>query len=80
MYGLKTRICLRKTTELVTFENDLIEPVKNTKLRKIRNQFQKRLQQDNKTLKTSNKTVTFADKTNNIYEFTKEQYDKLLKN
>ena len=80
MYGLKTRIFLRKTTELVTFENDLIELVKNAKLRKIRNQFQKRLQQDNKTLKTSNKTVTFADKTNNIYEFTKEQYDKLLKN
>lgn len=69
---------MQRTKRLVTFKNNLIELVKNTKLQKIRNQFQKRIQPDSKTIKTPNQTVIFADKTNSKYKFTREQYDKLL--
>ena len=39
--------------ELVPFEKDLIALVKNVKFRKVKNQFQKKLQQDIKKIRTS---------------------------
>ena len=58
----------------------MIALVKNVKFRKVKNQFQKKLQQDIKMIRTSDKTMTFPDKTNNMYRLRKDQYNTLLNN
>ena len=79
-YGLKSPYSPRQVKELIPFENDLVELIRNIKFRKIRNTFQEKLKDDIKLIKDSHKTMTFADKTSNMYRLTKEQYDKLIMN
>ena len=71
-YGLRSTRCPGKVNELVPFEKDLIALVKNVKFRKVKNQFQKKLQQDIKMIRTSDKTMAFADKINNMYRLSKD--------
>ena len=67
--------------ELIRFENDLVELIRNIKFRKNRNTFQKKLdKEDMKLIKESNKTMTSADKTSNMYLLTQEQHDQLIIN
>ena len=66
--------------ELAPFQKGLIALVKNVKFRKVKLQFQKKLQQDIKMIRTSDKTMTFADKTGNMYKLSKDQYKTLLNN
>ena len=57
--------------ELIRFENDLVELIRNIKFRKNRNTFQKKLnKEDMKLIKELNKTMTSADKTSNMYQLT----------
>ena len=79
-YGLKSPYSPRQVKELIPFENDLVELIRNIKFRKIRNTFQEKLKEDMKLIKDSHKTMTFADKTSNMYRLTKEQHDKLILN
>ena len=58
--------------ELIPFEDDLIDLVKNIKFRKVRNNFQMKLHEDLKNVGSSKKTLTFADKTTNMYWLEKE--------
>ena len=51
--------------ELIPFENELVELMKNIKFRKIRNTFQEKLKEDIKLITESNKTKTSADKASN---------------
>ena len=74
-YGLKSPYSPRQVKELIPFENDLVELIRNIKFRKIRNNFQEKLKEDIKLIKKSNKTMTFVDKTSNMYRLTKEEYD-----
>ena len=78
-YGLKSENCPAQQTELVPFENDLINLIKEIKFREVKNDFQKKLSNDIKKITSSSKTVTPADKTSNMYRLEKEQYQKLLK-
>ena len=66
-YGLKPPYNPRQVKELIPFENDLMEFIRNIKFRKIRNTFQEKLKEDIKLTKDSHKTMTFADKTSNMY-------------
>ena len=50
----------------------MIALVKNVKFRKVKSQFQKKLQQDIKMIRTSDKTMAFADKVNNMYRLSKD--------
>ena len=79
-YGLKSPYIPRQVKELIPFENDLVELIRNIKFRKIRNTFQEKLKEDVKLIKDSFKTMTFADKISNMYRLIKEQYDKLIMN
>ena len=79
-YGLKSPYSPRQVNELIPFENDIVELIRNIKFRKIRNTFQEKLKEDIKLIKKSNKTITFADKTSNMYRLTKEEYDQLIMN
>ena len=51
--------------ELIPFENELVELMKNIKFRKIRNTFQEKLKEDIKLITESNKTKISADKASN---------------
>lgn len=53
--------------ELIPFVNDLMELIRNIKLRMIRNIFQEKLKKGTKLIKVSNKTMKSADKTSNMY-------------
>ena len=79
-HGLKSPCSPREVKELIPFENDLVELIKNIKFKKIRNTFQEKLKEDIKLIKDSHKTMAFADKTSNMYQLTKEQYGKLIVN
>ena len=55
--------------------------IKNTKFRKINNEFQTKSSKDIKKIKNSKKIFINVDKSHNTYEITKEEYEKyLLKN
>ena len=60
------------------FENDLIAIVQNTRFRKTKNCFQKKLQKDIQLTESSDKMVTFADKTTKLYRLTKVEYDPMI--
>ena len=66
--------------ELVLFENDLIDMLKVTKFRKVKNKFLTKLKNNIKTVKQSKKTLTSADKTSNMYRLIKEEHEELLAN
>ena len=51
--GMRLTRCPGKVNELVPFEKDLIALVRNVKFRKVKNQFQKKLQQDIRKIRTS---------------------------
>ena len=72
--------CPRQLKELIPFEDDLVDLVKNIKFRKVRNDFQMKLHEDLRKVRSSKKTLTFADKTSNMYRLEKEEYRRLLQN
>ena len=80
VYGLKSTKCPPQLKELIPFEDDLIDLVKNIKFRKVRNDFQMKLHEDLRKVRSSKKTLTFADKTSNMYRLEKEEYRHLLQN
>ena len=79
-YGLTSPYSPRQVKGLISFENDLVESIRNTKFKKIRNNFQEKLKDNIKSIKKSNKTMTSADKTSNMYRLTIEQYEQLIMN
>ena len=72
--------CPPQLKELIPFEDDLVDLVKNIKFRKVRNDFQMKLHEDLRKVRSSKKTLTFADKTSNMYRLEKEEYRHLLQN
>ena len=56
-YGLKSPYSPRQVKELIPFENDLVELIRNIKFRKIRNIFQENLKEDIKLIKDTHKNV-----------------------
>ena len=65
---------------MTNFENDLTNLLKSIKFRATKSSFQRQLTEDIRTIKNTKATLTFADKTSNVYNVTKEQYEKLLNN
>ena len=72
-YGLKNQNTPPLINELAACENDLIELVKNIKLRTVHNQLQRTLISDIKLIQQTSKTLTPANKTPNMYRLTKEE-------
>ena len=60
------------------FDDELLDMVRNIKFRRVRDDFQDKLNDDIKQINYSSKALTFADKTTNPYELNKTQYDKVL--
>nr|XP_047123016.1 uncharacterized protein LOC124806296 [Hydra vulgaris] len=79
-YGLKTSNHPKQITEMLAFENELIDLVKHIKFRKVQSNFQNKLKQDINIIRKSNQTYTYADKTSNLYKLSKNDYNHLLRN
>ena len=60
------------------FEDDIYELVKDIEFKSVKNKFQQKLNGDLKNNRNSKNLFVFADKTSNLYEITKENYNKLL--
>ena len=73
-YGLKTTKCPEQVKELIQFENDLFQIVKDLKLRNTRSDFQCKMKNDTRSIRGSNKTLTPADKSTNMYRLSKDEY------
>ena len=52
--------------------------IRKIKFIKVRNDFQDKLKQDLETIRSSKNVLAFADKSTNLYELSKESYEKLL--
>ena len=79
-YRLKSPCSPRQVKELIPFENDFLELIRNIKFGKIGNTFQGKPKEDIRLIKDSHRIMTFSDKTSNMYRLTKEQYDQLIMN
>ena len=78
-YDLKSNKYPPQLKELIPFEDDLVDLVKNIKFREVRNHFQMIINEDLRKVHSSKKSLTFADKTSNMYRLKKE-YHRLLQN
>ena len=77
-YGFKTEKTPPQDSALTAFENDLYELVHSIQFSNNCNQFQHRLKKDMKEINSSSSIFVPADKTTNLYNVSKEQYEKLL--
>ena len=78
-FGFKTKNTPPPVAELERFEDDLFDIAKNIKLKKTNNEFQDQLKSDVSRIKNNPNILVFADKTNNVYELSKPDHEKLLK-
>ena len=77
-YGFPTTKTAPQVKELQNFENDLYDVVNNIQFTSFRSPFQKKLSNDVKTINNNSNVYLIADKTRNIYEVSKDKYNKLL--
>ena len=79
-YGRKRNKCPPQVKDLIAFEEDMIYLVYQLRFRKVKSNFQRKLNKELKTIKSSSKMFTPADKTSNMYRLTKDEYIHLLDN
>ena len=61
---------------LISFENNLLDMIKNASFKTVHNNFQDKLRNEMSSIKSSDKSFIFADKTRNLYRLDKNIYDK----
>ena len=79
-YNLPTKKCPKQVTELVAFERDLFNMVRNIEFRNAKSVFQDRMREDMKSMQQSERTLTPADKTSNMYRLKKGEYEQMRRN
>ena len=79
-YRIKSNKRLPQVKDLIAFEEDMVDSVHQIRFRKVKSNFQRKLNKDLKTIKSSNKTLMPADETSNMYKLTKDEYNHLLDN
>ena len=67
-YGIESNKSPPQVKDLIAFEEDMIDLVHQIRIRKVKSNFQRKLNKDLKIIKSSNKTLTPADKTSNMYK------------
>ena len=76
----KSEVTPPQIAQLVAFENDMCELIRNIKYRNQLNEFQQKLKEDVDNINNSHELLIPADKTSNLYNVSVEQYQKLLEN
>ena len=77
-HGFKSTATPTSNELLQPFEDDLYNMIKNVEFRKVKCNFQNKLQNDIKEIKESPDVLVSADKTTNFYSVTTADYKKLL--
>ena len=70
-YGFKTVECPSSDKELVSFENDMMDMIKDLEFKRVKNEFQSKLRNDIRQILRSNNLFISADKSRNIYKVSK---------
>ena len=71
--------CPPLVKELVPFENDMIDMIKNTEFKSVNNEFQSNLRNDIREIRRSNNLFISADKSRNIYKVSKASYERMMR-
>ena len=70
---------LKPTSKLTfKFENDSYDLIQKVEFTNVQNTFQPKLKKDAQSIKSSNNMLVFADKSTNLYELSRDLYEKLL--
>ena len=77
-YGFKTVKCPSSVKELVPFENDMMDMIKNLEFKRVNNEFQSNLRNDIRQIRRSNNLFISADKSRNIYKVSKASYERMM--
>ena len=77
-YGFKTAKWSSLVKELVPFENDMMDMIKNLEFKRVNNEFQSNLRKDIRQIRKSNNLFVSADKSRNIYKVSKASYDRMM--
>ena len=64
--------------ELVPFENDMMDMIKNLQFKTVNNEFQSTLRNDIREIRRSNNFFISADKYKNIYKVSKACYERMM--
>ena len=79
-YGFKTPHNAPQCRELINFESDVTHLVANVEFRESKCSFQRKLKKDVNYINKSKNIFVKADKTSNVYEVSKDTYNKYLHN
>ena len=77
-FGFKTVKCPSSVKELVPFENDMMEMIKNLEFKRVHNEFQSILNNDIREIHRSNNLFVSADKSRNIQRVNNTCYKQLM--
>ena len=64
-YGFKTAKCPSSVKQLVPFENDMMDMIKNLEFERVNNEFQSNLRNDIRQIRESNNLFVSTDKSRN---------------
>ena len=78
-YGFRSEKTPPTNNDLIRYENDLYELIRNLRYRKVTNNFQKNLLKDIASLNSSQNIIVPADKTTNLYGVEIDNYKKLFR-
>ena len=79
-YGIKSNKCPPQVKDLIAFEEDMIDLVHQIRFRKVKSNFQRKLNKDWNSIKSSNKTLVHLQTKPQTCILTKDQYNHLLDN
>ena len=78
-FGFNTPHNAPQCRELTNFESDVTHLIANLEFKETHSPFQNKLKKDIKYIEQSKNVFVIADKTSNVYEVTKEVYNKHLR-
>ena len=78
-YGFKTVKCPSSFKELVPFENDMMDMIKNLEFKRVNNEFQLNLRNDIRQIRRRNSLFILVEKSRNIYKVSKASYENVTK-
>ena len=77
-YGFKTVKCPSSVKEVVSFENDVMDMIKNLEFKRVNNEFQSNLRNDIRQIRISNNLFISVDKSRNIHKVSKASYGRMM--
>ena len=77
-YSFKTVNCPSSVKELVPFENDVMNVIKNLEFKRVNSKFQSNLRNDIRQIRRSNNLFISEHKSRNICKVSKASYERMM--